>query len=108
MPYELDGMDEYMSTPGERGLISPPLGLIPPFEKSATFELLSTAPMPIILGQFAGLPTALIIPRRRTLSLPAAAIMSVPARKARAPIRSYAIMGGVPGRTADPNDMDMT
>jgi hypothetical protein len=61
----------------------------------------------MIDGQFAGWPTGWIRPTRRSLSLPAAAMISVPALSARraavSKMREYAW----PSCVAAPNDIEM-
>ena len=82
------GQLECTSTPGPARLISPPFGLLPRFEKFATRSLESIAATAAIDRQLAGLETGTVIPTRRLLSFPAAAMINVPADSAREPATS--------------------
>ena len=85
----------------------PPLGLTPALLKEATLSWSSIAATAMIEGQFAGwLTGAGGWPRSRRLSLPAAAMIRVPAFIARAAAVSNTAENDWPGRTGAPNDID--
>ena len=81
------GQLERMATPGPAMLTSPPFGLMPPFENGATRKFASSAATAMMDGLLAGRPTgaggSMRVPSGLLLSLPAAAIIKVPAFKAR-------------------------
>ena len=91
------GHDEKTFTPG------PAISTLPPFEKIATLNELSSAPTDMIVGELAGAPAGFITAGRE-LSFPAAAMIKQPAARAAVPAAVYDGCGGI----GAPSDIEIT